>query len=154
MSTFRTCLERLSFYLWIAFTIFAISLAGVGIEGMGFACYLLMVSSTQPIHFPLAMVSAGAFGVSLSIFWRQVGIDHLHYLQHDSVISSEGEDEAPDRVLRNLIHEVESSAGYARTEARAKAKAWLISHACSLDKEDILLVKTHLGYLLPAEWGT
>jgi hypothetical protein len=62
--------------------------------------------------------------------------------------------EAPCRVLKDLIREVETSAGYARNDARAKAKTWLLSHASSLGEEDILLAKAHLAYLLPAEWGS
>jgi len=60
---------------------------------------------------------------------------------------------APSNVLQDLIREVESSAGYARNDVRAKAKAWLISHVSSLDDADILLARNHFGYLLPAEWG-
>lgn len=153
LEVLRIFLERLTFYLWIVFTIFSISLAGVGIEGMIFTGCMHLVSSTQPIHFSLAMVSGGGLGVILSIFWRQIGIDHFHYLQHDSVISFEDESETPSRVLKELIDEVESSAGYARNDARAKTKTWLISHVSFLDKEDILLAKAHFGYLLPAGWG-
>jgi hypothetical protein len=61
--------------------------------------------------------------------------------------------EVPCAVLKDMIREVESSTGYARNDARAKAKAWLISQVSSLDEEDILLAKAHFGYLLPAEWG-
>lgn len=63
------------------------------------------------------------------------------------------ENEAPCSALKDMIREVESSAGYARNDARAKAKTWLISHASSLGKEDILLAKSHFGYMLPPEWG-
>jgi hypothetical protein len=153
LQTLRMCLERLSFYLWILFTIFSISLAGLGIEGVVFAGYMLMVSSTQPVHFPLGMVIQGGLGVFLSIFWRQVGIDHLHYLLYDTALYSEGEDDAPSHILKDLIRKVENSAGYARNDERAKAKAWLINHVSALSKEDILLAKAHFGYLLPAEWG-
>jgi hypothetical protein len=61
--------------------------------------------------------------------------------------------EAPCCVLKDLIREVESSAGYGRNDARAKAKTWLIRHVSSLGEGDILLAKAHFGYLLPAEWG-
>ena len=64
------------------------------------------------------------------------------------------ESEAPCSVLKDLIREVESSAGYARNGARVKAKTWLISHVSSLREEDILLAKAHFGYLLPKEWGS
>jgi hypothetical protein len=149
----RTCLECLSFVLWIVFTIFSIALAGLGVEGIILATFLLLVSSTQPVHFPLLMTSVGGMGVFLSIIWRQVGIDHFHYLQYDSPQVFEGKGETPSRVLKDLIREVDESSGYARNDARAKAKAWLLGHATSLDAEDILLAKTHFGYLLPAEWG-
>jgi hypothetical protein len=151
--TLRAFAERISFFCWIAFTIFAISLAGIGIEGMIFAIFMLMASSTEPVHFPLAMVVIGGFAVLLSILWRQVGIDHLHYLAYDTVASFGDEDDAPSSVLRDLIREVELSAGIDRTDARAKAKSWLLAHASSLDGEDIRLAKTHFGYMLPAEWG-
>jgi hypothetical protein len=72
---------------------------------------------------------------------------------YDSSPFFEGETETPSHVIKDLIREVENSAGYARNDARAKAKAWLISHVSSLDEEDILLAKAHFGYLLPAEWG-
>jgi hypothetical protein len=151
--TFRTILELVSFYLWILFTIVSISLAGLGIEGTVFAACMLLASGAQPVHLPLAMVAAGGLGVFLSIFWRQVGIDHFHYLQHDTAPFAEEEEKEAAGVLRELIRRVESSAGYARNDERAKAKAWLITHADFLDEEDILLAKTHFGYLLPAEWG-
>lgn len=64
-----------------------------------------------------------------------------------------GESKVPCSVLRDLIREVESTAGCARNDARSKAKNWLISHVSSLGEEDMLLAKTYFGYLLPAEWG-
>ncbi len=133
----------------------AISLAGIGLEGMLFAGYLLMSSSPEPVHLPLATVAMGGLGLAVSRIWRQVGVDHFHYAQYDSAIffSAEHESEAPSHVLRDLIREVERSAGYARNDARAKAKAWLIEHASSLDEDDILLAKAHFGYLLPTAWG-
>jgi hypothetical protein len=154
LQTFRTCVELLSFYLWILFTIASISLAGLGLEGMIFAGCMLLLSSAQPVHFPLDMAAFGGLGVFLSIFWRQVGIDHFHYLLYDSGPFFEEGDEAPSSVLKNLIRQVETSTGYARNDERTKAKAWLLSHASSLNEEDILLAKAHFGYLLPAEWGT
>jgi hypothetical protein len=153
LQTLRVLLERLSFILWIVFTIFSISFAGVGIEGMIFAGYMLIVSSPQPVHLPLVMISAGGLGVILSIAWRQVGVNHLHYSLYDSAIFSEEKSDAPSRILKDLIREVEESVGYARNDARAKTKTWLIGHVSSLDEEDILLAKVHFGYLLPAEWG-
>ena len=152
-AAFRTCLERLSFFLWIAFTIFSISLAGIGLEGIMLGLFLLMVSSTQPIHFPFVTVLTGVLGIFLSIFWRQVGINHLHYLVYDSVTLPGEDAETPSSVLQELIREVEISAGNARTDARARAKAWLMNHAAALDEEDIQLAKAHFGYMLPAGWG-
>ena len=61
--------------------------------------------------------------------------------------------EAPSSALKDLIREVESSNGYARNDARAKAKTWLISRSSTLGEEDISLAKDHFGYLLPREWG-
>jgi len=148
-----TCLECLSFLFWIVFTIFSIALAGLGIEGIILAAFMLIASSAQPIHFPLTMVGVGSLGFFLSILWRQVGVDHFHYLLYDSPTFFESEDETPSYVLKNLIREVENSTGYARNDARAKAKTWLMSHVSSLDEEDILLAKAHFGYLLPAGWG-
>jgi len=40
-----------------------------------------------------------------------------------------------------------------RTDARAKAKVWLISHVASMNRYDIEDARSHFGYLLPAEWG-
>ena len=148
-----TYLECLSFLLWIVFTIFSIALAGLGLEGIILAAFMMIVSSTQPVYFPLAMTSIGGLGVFLSILWRQVGVDHFHYLQYDSPTMFEGEGDAPSAKLKDLIREVENSAGYARNDVRAKAKTWLISHVSALDEADILLAKAHFGYLLPAEWG-
>ncbi len=153
LNPLRTFLECLSFLLWIVFTIFSIALAGLGIEGIILAAFLMIVSSTQPVHFPLAMASAGSLGVCLSILWRQVGVDHFHYLLYDSPTFFEGEGETPSTILKDLIREVENSAGYARNDVRAKAKTWLMSHASALGEEDVLLAKAHFGYLLPAEWG-
>ena len=146
-------LECLSFLLWIVFTIFSIALAGLGLEGILFAAFMLIASGAQPVHFPLTMAGAGVLGVFLSILWRQVGVDHFHYLRYDSSPFIEDEGVTPSGVLKDLIREVENSAGYARNDARAKAKTWLISHVSSLDEEDVLLAKAHLGYLLPAGWG-
>jgi len=61
--------------------------------------------------------------------------------------------ETPRHILKDLIREVEKSAGFVRNDARIKAKSWLISHVSSMAAEDILLAKIHFGYLLPAEWG-
>jgi len=153
LQTLRTSLERLSFYLWMGFTIFSISLAGIGIEGMLFAGLMLLASSAPPAHVPLAMMSEGCLGFFLSVIWRQVGVNHFHYLQYDAAPCFAEEVDAPARVLHDLIQEVESSTGYARNDARAKAKLWLIDHAAALDEEDRVLARTHFGYLLPASWG-
>jgi len=61
---------------------------------------------------------------------------------------------ARSSMLDDLIRGVEESSGYARNDARAKAKEWLISHVSSMGPEDIDLARTHFGYLLPAEWGS
>jgi hypothetical protein len=63
------------------------------------------------------------------------------------------ESEAPRNILKELIREVENSAGFVRNDARIKAKAWLIGHVSSMGEEDIRLARMHFGYLLPAEWG-
>jgi hypothetical protein len=59
----------------------------------------------------------------------------------------------PSSVLKELICEVEGTAGYARHDARAKAKEWLIGNVSSMGQKDILLARTHFWYLLPAGWG-
>jgi len=59
----------------------------------------------------------------------------------------------PSHVIKNLIREVEEASGYTRTEARAKAKAWLVGNVTTLDVNEILLARTHFSYLLPADWG-
>ena len=153
LKALRTCLECLSFLLWIVFTILSIALAGLGIEGILLAAFMVIASSAQPIHFPLTMTLLGGLGVFLSILWRQVGVDHFHYLLYDSSSYLEDDAETPSSVLKDLIREVENTAGYARNDARAKAKQWLMTNASSLDEEDILLAKAHFGYLLPPEWG-
>lgn len=56
-------------------------------------------------------------------------------------------------VLEDLIRGVEESSGYDRTDARAKAKAWLISHVASMNRYDIEVARAHFSYLLPAGWG-
>jgi hypothetical protein len=60
---------------------------------------------------------------------------------------------ARSSALEDLIRGVEESSGCARTDARAKAKAWLISHVASMNPRDIEVARSHFGYLLPAEWG-
>jgi hypothetical protein len=55
--------------------------------------------------------------------------------------------------LDALIRGVEQSSGCARTDARAKAKAWLIGHVASLNPRDIEVARSHFAYLLPAGWG-
>jgi hypothetical protein len=146
----RDSLERLSFFLWILFTILSISLTGIGVEGLIVA--LLIFSSAQALHFSLA-IALGAIGVFLSMRWRQAGVDHLHYLSCDSVMPSGEDSGAPSRILTDLIHEIAVTSGSARTDARAKAKIWLVDHVSSLDEEDVRLAKAQFGYLLPANWG-
>lgn len=55
--------------------------------------------------------------------------------------------------LRDLIRGVDESSGYARNEARALAKTWLLGHVSNLNHRDIVFAKEQLGYLLPAGWG-
>jgi hypothetical protein len=153
LKTLLSFLEFCSFILWMIFTILSIALAGLGLEGIIFAAFLVLVSSTEPVHFPVTMTLAGIVGIFLSIFWRQVGVDHFHYWLYDSPKFSKEDSDAPSAVLESLIDEVESCSGYARNDARAKAKQWLINHVSSLDEEDILLAKNRFGYLLPADWG-
>ena len=99
------------------------------------------------------MTGLGSLGICVSILWRQIGVDHLHYLQYDSPGGAFSGDDTPSSMLKNLIREVEESSGYARNDARAKAKAWLMAYVASLDEEDILLARKHFNYLLPAQWG-
>ncbi len=61
--------------------------------------------------------------------------------------------QARSGALDDLIRGVEESSGCARTDARAKAKAWLIGHVASLNATDIELARSHFGYLLPDGWG-
>lgn len=153
MKAFRRLLECFSFLLWIAFTMFALALAGLGIEGLLLAAFMF-VASSQPIHFPIGMAAAGIAGVILSIVWRQIGVDYLHYLQYDGESLVESDEETPSEILQKLIDEVEASAGNARTEARAKAKSWLVDHVSSLEEEDKVRARDNFGYLLPAGWGS
>jgi hypothetical protein len=148
----RTFLERLSFFVWIAFTIVAISLAGIGIEGLIASAFSLFGSGGQTLRFALAAMGVGGLGILLSSLWRQFGVSHFHYALHDPVASFQGED-ASSTILEDLIRGVEESAGQDRMDARVKAKAWLLAHGASLDEEDIQLAKAHFGYLLPAGWG-
>ena len=78
----------------------------------------------------------------LSIYWQKFAIGPKGV-----------KGEAPSRVLKNLIQEVEESSGYTRNDARAKAKAWLEGNVTSLGENEIFLARTHFSYLLPAEWG-
>ena len=135
------------------FTILSIALAGLGLEGIVLAVFLLMCSGTVPVHFPLTMTSAGCLGIILSLHWRRMGVAHLHYASYDAPgIFGKGNNTASE-ILLGFIREIESSTGYARNDVRAKAKDWLIHHVSSLDEEDILLARAHFGYLLPAGWG-
>jgi hypothetical protein len=145
----QTCLERLSFFLLIIFTILSISLAGMGIEVIIFNLFL---AGWQPVLPPLVMIFFGGIGIFLSIVWRQAGMDYLHYSQHDAAMSFD-EEETPSSILTGLIQDVEKSRGMDRMAARTKAKAWLIEHASSLDEEDVRLAEVHFGYLLPRDWS-
>ena len=169
---FLVFLERLSFALWIAFTVFCIVLIGIGADIICYSTFIEVFAGSQPhelalvnthlrqmttgdhlVLFPLALIVAGVAGSLLSFAWRQYGINHFHYLEHDALVSSNGEEETPSSILDKLIREVEESSGAARSEARAKAKAWLLDHVTAMDHEEIELARTHFGYLLPAEWG-
>jgi hypothetical protein len=99
-------------------------------------------SPTQPVDFLPSIAFAVVMALLLSSYLQKFGIDHR-------VVKGE----APSRVLYNLIREVEESAGYARNDARAKAKAWLEGNVTSLGENEIFLAKTHFSYLLPADWG-
>jgi len=98
--------------------------------------------STQPVNIPLSMTVAVLLGLSLSVFWRKFVID-----------PGAAKGEPPSMVLSKLIREVEESTGYTRSDARAKAKTWLVDNVTSLGENDILLAKSHFSYLLPSEWG-
>lgn len=88
------------------------------------------------------MTVAVVMGLFLSVFYRKFVID-------PGAVNGE----PPFRVLSKLIREVEQSSGYTRSDARAKAKAWLLANGTSLGENEILLARTHFSYLLPAEWG-
>ena len=148
----REVLERLSFIVWIAFTIASISTAGVGLEGVLTAGYF--VDASFHVHSYLTLTMLGGFGSVLALLWRQVGIDYLHYQVYDSSPLTHANDEALSNVLHELIREVEESEGLKRTEARVKAKKWLLEHVSELDPNEIQMAKAYLGYLLPAGWGT
>jgi hypothetical protein len=76
-------------------------------------------------------------------------LDAAHHLR--SLLINGGK--KPSKTLLDLISEVERTAGNDRSDARAKAKAWLLSDGLSMGREDILLARTHFYYLLPASWG-
>jgi hypothetical protein len=59
----------------------------------------------------------------------------------------------PSIALQGLIRDVEESSGYSRNDARAKAKAWLLSHVSSMNQTDIAFAREHFAYLLPVGWG-
>ena len=88
----------------------------------------------MPVVFVMAFL--------LSMYWRKFG-------------NEPGGDkgEAPSRVLKSLIREVEESSGYTRNDARAKAKAWLVENVTSLGENELFLAKEHFNYLLPQDWG-
>jgi hypothetical protein len=79
----------------------------------------------------------------------QAFLDAAHYLRFLLTHGGRG----PSKTLLDLIHEVECTAGNDRSDARAKAKAWLLSDGLFMGQEDILLARTHFYYLLPASWG-
>jgi hypothetical protein len=74
--------------------------------------------------------------------WRRL----LDAIPKEGVTSSDA--------LRELVRGVEESSGYARNEARAIAKTWLLGHVSTLNQRDIDFAREQLGYLLPAGWGT
>jgi hypothetical protein len=165
-------LERLSFLLWIGFTIFSVVLVGIGVMSIMYAGIILIGSGAVParlplvdtrwapaalsetsLSLPLVIIGAGIAASFFSLIWRQIGIDHFHYSEMDLLVSSREAEETLSSTLDRLIHEVEESSGDDRTLARARAKAWLLSHGADLDEEEIVLVRIHFSYLLPAGWG-
>jgi hypothetical protein len=100
------------------------------------------ISSTQLVDFLRSIPLAVVMVLLLSTYWQKFGITQRAV-----------KDEVPSRVLASLIREVEESVGYARNEARAKAKAWLEGNVTSLGKNEIFLAKAHFSYLLPSDWG-
>jgi len=99
-------------------------------------------SNTQSADSTQSITIAVVMAFLLSIYWQKLGID-----------SGGVKGEAPSRVLKTLIREVEESSGYTRNDARAKAKAWLLENVASLGENEIFLAKTHFNYLLPTDWG-
>jgi hypothetical protein len=97
---------------------------------------------TQPVYSPQSIAIAVVMAFLLSMYWQKFGND-----------PGGVKGEAPSRVLKSLIREVEESSGYTRNDARAKAKAWLVENVTSLGENEIFLAKTHFSYLLPADWG-
>jgi hypothetical protein len=152
-TSFRSCLERLSFIFWIILKSISISLLGLGFDGLIYVAFFPVFISSMPIHFSLSLIFAGGTGLFFSVVWWQLGVDYLHYSVHDTLTFAEVGDHEHADMLRLLIQEVESQEGFARNEARAKAKSWLITNVASLHEEDVLLAKERFGYMLPAGWG-
>ncbi len=165
-------LERISFLLWIAFTIFSVVLIGLGVMSILYSLIIVIGSGAQPLHLPLLdsrltpvttaeagiylpllLIALGVMATLVSFRWRQIGVDRLHYLELDSLVNARDPEENFSHMLDNLILEVEESSGNERTEARAKAKQWLLSHVGDMDEDDIQLARAHFSYLLPPQWG-
>jgi hypothetical protein len=100
-------LERLSFLLWIGFTIFSVALIGIGVMSILYAGVILIGSGALPARLPLVdtrwapaalsatslalpllIIGAGIAASFFSLIWRQIGIDHFHYSEMDLLVSS------------------------------------------------------------------
>ncbi|MCE0484545.1 MAG: hypothetical protein LV479_09940 [Methylacidiphilales bacterium] len=130
-------------------------MAGLGMEGSLLSAFMFLTGSSQPVHVPLNLLLGGVVGMVISIFWRQVGVDYFNYLLYDSpkFMGGDEDEDAPSFILQALIRDVEESEGFARNEARARAKTWLLDHVSLLNEEEIHLAEAHFGYMLPAGWG-
>ena len=119
---------------------------------------MLLEFSTWPwreilsdFHNPNMALGNGPESVTFATSMR-MNLESLR-AQWQRIRSSWSGRSASSNVLKELIREVEGSAGYARNDVRAKAKTWLIGHVSSLDDNDISLARENFGYLLPAQWG-
>jgi hypothetical protein len=165
-------LQRLSFVLWVGFTIFAVVLVGFGMDVIAYSAIIARYGGAQssrvalvnedlmrattgnhPFLFPVGLIVLGVAAMLFSLLWWQIGITHFHYLEMDQLVGSEDEAHSASAVLKSLIREVEESSISNRPAARTKASKWLVSHVASLDEEDVVLARTHFGYLLPAHWN-
>lgn len=149
-------LERLVYLLWAI--PFVASLGLLVLVGIINALSLILQGEWLgvPEEFKIS------FGFPLLLWFRGVGIKHLHFKEHEDSLDNFGKAYGEEFGSNNyaarallLAEAIEKSQGWERQLARQNAKAWLASlpkNTGHRHQETITLCERLFHYLLPENW--